>query len=166
MRSFRVCRNSPPIPDPAAAVRKQKFTNRSNSTLLDHCNLPALFSTHETPIVPTEILKKRNSIGAAQLKKSKLSINFDNQLLEKTQPSEEDEDDEEEDDVMEVLTPNQSQKKKRKRVRKRKPKVNGNQSTPRVENGSNGVQKNGSAGGKRVNGKQKEQEETSNKRTK
>ena len=115
---------------------RPKFNNRSNSTLLDHCNLPALFSTNETPIVPpAEILKKRSSIGAAQLKKSKLSINFDNTLLDKTQPSEEDEEDEED----ETSTPkNLSQKKARKRVRKRKAKLanGGSQSTPLIENGN------------------------------
>lgn len=152
----RVCGNKP-TPTSDAAVRKPKFTQRSNSTLLDHCNLPALFSTNETPIVPAEIQKKRNSIGAAQLKKSKLSINFDNPLLDKTAPSEEDEEeeDEEEEDVQ-VVTPDLSQKKKRKRIRKRKPKVNGSQSTPRPNNGNGFAKQNGSGSGKVLSSKAKE----------
>lgn len=128
----------------------RKFTNRSNSTLLDHCNLPGLFNTNDSPIGPPpgEVLK-RSQIGATQLKKSKLSINFDNPLLGKHQAASDDDDEENE----EELTPNVSQKKKRKRVRKRKGKANGStQSTP-LANGSGSVQ-NGSNGTKQaVNGK-------------
>lgn len=146
-------------------MRRAKFNTRSNSTLLDHCNLPALFNSHETPIAPAaEILKKRTSIGAAQLKKSKLSINFDNPLLDKTQPSEEDE--EEDDDDQDVVTPNVSQKKKRKRVRKRKPKMNGSQSTPKVENGNMGYAAVNGIGTKRKLEKTAVEKEKTNKHTK
>lgn len=156
--NFRVCRNAPIGPKADLLVKKAKFFGRSNSTLLDHCNLPALFNTHETPIVPTEIMKKRQSIGEAQLKKSKLSINFDNPLLDKTPASdEEDEEDDDEEEVAEVLTPNVSQKKKRKRVRKRKAKVNGSQaSTPKVDmsnghgDGGGKNQSNGQENGKKI----------------
>lgn len=124
-------------------VSKPKFYNRSNSTLLDHCNLPALFQTNDSPIVPAEIVKKnRNQVGTGQLKKSKLSIDFDNTAhRNKSQPSD-DEEEEEEDEDEESVTPNIFQKKKRKRVRKRKPKgeTNGIQSTP-VANGANNTKK-------------------------
>lgn len=139
---FRVYRVSPS----EGQSRNPKFSTRSNSTLLDHCNLPALFSTNETPIIPSDVLKKRNPIDGALL--SKLSINFDNPMLTKNPPS----GDEEEEEVKEELTPNISHKKKRKRVRKRKgagtgvalaeSPINGSQSsTPVTNNGGHNNKK-------------------------
>lgn len=159
--NFRVRRNSPVIIPKKSLYREAKLS--SNSTLLDHCNLPALFNTNETPIVPIETLKKRSaSQPGALLKKSKLSISFDTRLDDQAGQQSEEEDDVEE---METTTPNLSQKKKRRRIRKRKCKANGNAVTPTEEKVASVSKPNGQAKAGQTNGNSNQKNNSINKHT-